>query len=232
MAIVNVQSNFATAAGSGTSLGATLNGVGAGAAIIFYATNDSGGGGSVSGVADDLAVAANLAHGWDDITGFIQYYSHWSFQNHAGGNRTFTATYSVSAPFRAVAVVELSGAEPTGTLNGPATHNNGTSAAPSSGAVTPANDGAYFFGTVQGQSTTPAAAAPFSHVLDITANLTNVEDYVQAIAANLAATWTMASAFWSATVSTYYAAVSVPTPKIIVRESFGAVLTEDNRFLL
>lgn len=211
MAITRVQSNHFQASGGAGSISVGLTGVAAGAAIVGGASHDDvGGTATVSSVTDDLAAAGAISHQFDDVSGFAQNFAHFAWKNHGGGNRSFTATFNVSAAFRNIAVVELAGAEQTGTLAGPATHGSGTSAAPSSGNVTPANDGAYFFGQAQGQSVTPTAAAPFGSVLDETAALQNFEDYIQPAKLARNAVWTMASAFWTALVSTYYAAVVAP----------------------
>lgn len=187
----------------------SLTGVAAGATIVGGASHDDvGGTATVSSVADDLAAPGTINHQFDDTAGFAQNFAHFSWKNHGGGNRTFTAYFNVSASFLNIAVVELASAEQVGTLVGPATHGSGTSAAPSSGNVTPTKDGAYFFGQVQGQSVVPTPAAPFSGILDETAANQNFEDYIQPTAAARNAPWTTAaSAFWTALVSTYYPGV-------------------------
>jgi hypothetical protein len=232
MGIARVQLNHAEAAGFGTTIGATLNGVAAASLILGRTTNDSSGSVTVSGMADDLAVNAVRSGAAANNGTLFQRVDHWYFENYGGGNRTFTATYSGSVQFRGIDVVELSGALLAGSA-GPTSSATGTSAAPSSGATgVPASDGTYFFGTCAGPSQ-PAAAAPFGTVLQDTNDLVTEEEYVQPSAAALAATWTMTSGAWAAIVSTYYPAVSaIPSGRRLIRESFGSILTEDNKMLL
>lgn len=212
MAITRTQSfPEAHTSGSGTTLSTgSLSGVAAGCLVVGNASNDSGGGATVTSVTDDLSVASVIGNQYNDAAGFAQNYAQYHFKNYGGGTRTLTLTLSVSAPWRSISGYELAGGD-TVAPAGPVNHATGTSTSITSGAVTPARDGAYFLGISQG----PAAitiSSPFTLLLDNTQGQSGSE-YIQSTAASQAAVATQSpSGAYCSLVSTFYPSTTSSTP--------------------
>jgi hypothetical protein len=158
---------------------------------------------SVSNVRDDLAVNAVVANPFDWVAG-IQRLEHWAFMNHAGGLRTITANFNGSGSFRSIVAAEFKGAHPTNAI-GVANNNSGTSATPSSGSVTPAVDGALLLASIN-DSAAPAVVSPFGEVFAEAVNDNDTEYLLQAIAAAVAAGWSMPSSAYGAIITAFYPA--------------------------
>ena len=205
MAIARVQFGHAEAGGSGTSIGATLNGIIAASLVVVTSSNDSGT--AVTSVTDDLTVAAVNTVSLIDSIGFSQRYDHYYFKDYGGGNRTITVNYAAATPYRSIVVVELSGADtiaPAGPAAGQRSSGPVTTA--DSSAVTPTKNGAYFAGYCEcvGPNTSPIPAGGAFVVFDEPTNDHNTSGYVQATAASKSATWTIPSGAYAAIVSTFY----------------------------
>src|SRR3954466_3614309 len=103
------QTNHNQNAASSATIATTLNGVVAGRCVFVYLfyVNSS----SVTSLKDDLGNSAIRAQqfNWAADGSFVE---HWYFPNCAGGNRTYTATFSPAASFRTIHVAELQGADP------------------------------------------------------------------------------------------------------------------------
>lgn len=112
---------------------------------------------------------------------------------------TITLTNTGGDKTCALAIAEFSGVEGTPTVEG--TNSNadtppGGSTAPSSGSVTPADDGSLFIGNMAHDdgTTTPTTTAPFSTINNsTTARGVNASYYVQPTAGAQAAAWGLAA---------------------------------------
>lgn len=210
--IVRVQIGKLSGLGNGSSIACTVNGIAPGSLVVGNVTcgDVAGGGATLSTLRDDLNVDATPTTSVDWSVGTQNIYQrHWA--NYGGGTRTFTATFSTAtAPFRGIVIAEYSGADTAAPL-GPANTNVGTSAAPSSGAVTPAKDGALLVGYAV-TANLPSAVAPFTDLWQDTTLLADSEDYIQPTAASIAATWTQTSGTWGAIVGAYYPASAGARP--------------------
>lgn len=197
-----VQFAHAEAAGSGSTIACTLNGIAAGSLIVHnIAMNDLAA--FVTGVADDLSAAGSLAIA---LPTSLETLEQWYHKNHGGGNRTFTATLDTAHTFRGIVSTEVAGVDTDSPLEGTAS-GTGNSAAPSSGNLTPTPsvDGALIVAVCTGD-TVPTAGAPFIEIFSDGSGATNCEheDYVQPTAAVVAATWAMApSGNWAALAAVY-----------------------------
>lgn len=228
MPIARVQSGHNENTASGTTIATgTISGIAADSLVVVLVSVEDGV--TVSSVKDDLNVSAMKAEGVDWVAG-TQRGELWYFKNYGGGNRNFTATFSATQPFRAILAIEYSGADVDAPLIG-VCHATGSSAAPSSGTpVTPGMDGALYVGSAIGASQ-PAAASPFTVVLNDTTTVINTEDYVQPTAAPRDAIWTMTSGGWGALVALFRPAPSGGFSRW-QREDGGFWLREDGGFRL
>ena len=209
MAVSRVQSNqVSTGGATGTSIAVSLNGILA-QSLVACAVMCDNTSATISGVADDLSVAAVKSVGLSD-TNHSERQEHWYFKNYGGGNRTFTATFSVSTAWRALLAVETSGADLASPLGPTNSNSAATGATITAGSVTATQDGAYFFASCQG-NTQPAAQSPLSEIWADTTLVHSHADNAQSTAAAFNATWTHTSGAWSAIVSTFYPAVAAPT---------------------
>jgi len=184
--------HLATSAGS---IATTRNGIIAGSTIVCAVT------------VEDLVTITNVSDGTTtktvpdiavDWTAGTQRLALYSFPNHPGGNFTFTATFSGSQTFRGLDIAEL-----TPSVFDAASSGTGTSAAPSSGNITPSVDGSYFLGFALGASALTKAAAFTDLVNDPTTLTSDFEGFAQSTKAALAATWTMTSGIWGAIGASY-----------------------------
>lgn len=199
-----VQFGHTEAAGAGTSIACTVNGIAAGNLVAHLVQCEPSG--TVTLTEDDLGVDAVLAVA---RTGGNQRIECWYHKNHGGGNRTFTATYEASHNFRAIVSAEYSGVDPVSPLEGTA-NASGTSATPSSGNVspTPTVDGALIIGICT-PATLAVAGAPFNELFTEPGAGATSEDYVQPTAAAIAATWTMTSGTWDALAAVFLPDLSI-----------------------
>jgi hypothetical protein len=193
MAIARVQLGHTEALGTGTTIACTVNGIAANSLVVVNSTVEDLT--TISSVQDDLlvsaAVATNTPVDWSDGS---QRADQRYFENYGGGNRTFTTTFAASQPFRGINAIEYSGAATSSVYDkGSNQHDQASSSSISSGAVVPAQDGSLLVGYVIGSSAT-TFQAPFSNVLTDAVLIADTEDYIQAVAASIAATWTMSPA--------------------------------------
>jgi hypothetical protein len=122
----------------------------------------------------------------------------FSFPNHPGGAKTFTANFAATQPFRAIVVLEL-----TPCTFDVSSTGSGNSAAPSSGSLTPSVSGSYIVGFCFGNSALTSAGGFADYFNEPTVNTTDTEGLAQAVAAAIAATWTMTSGIWGAVAASY-----------------------------
>jgi hypothetical protein len=201
-ALVQTVENNADAASA--TIAVTINGVVAGNLLVVCVAGYNYTDADVSGVADDQSTAAVKAADKSSSTANNNC-EIWYFQNHGGGNRTVTATFTTSnAQYRYITVSEWSGGAITSVFEGKAI-NDGTSATPSTGNldVTPSQDGMLIIGLIH-PNAVPTAAAPFT-LLRYDGGSTNAhsEYYIQPTAAAIAATWTMSSATFGAVAASF-----------------------------
>jgi len=208
MSITRTQSNHASAAGGGTTLNVSLTGVGVASLVCLSTSYDIGGGGTES-VADDLSANA-LPINNTSAGGFSQSTALWYYKNYGGGNRTFSQVLSVSHLNRGITVAEAAGADTTAPLEGTAS-NNGTSASPSSGNVSPApsRPGTYLFGRCEGANQ-PSSASPASDIFQDSTTFGDTEDYTQPAASAIGLTWSMTSGSFQALAASFIPADNRP----------------------
>jgi hypothetical protein len=201
MAIARVQFGKADASGSGGSIACTVNGIAPDSLVVVNTTCQDAA--TISSVKDDLNVTAALSTNTPvDQTSMSQRADQHYFEDYGGGSRTITATFSASATFRAITAIEYSGAATSGVYDN-GSSATGTSASPSSGAVTPANDGSLFVGYIV-YANTISNAAPFTLVWEDPSTGANTEDYIQPTAASQAAVYTQSpSGVFGALVGVY-----------------------------
>jgi len=208
MGITRTQSNHADAAGSGTTLNVSLSGVASTSLVCLSTSYDIGGGGTES-VQDDLTVAATGINS-TSAGGFSQNTALWYYKNYGGGNRTFSQVLSVAHLNRGITVVELAGAVTGAPLDGTAS-NNGTSASPTSGNLSPAPSiaGTYVFGRCEGANQ-PSSASPASDIFQDSTTFGDTEDYVQPTPAAFGLTWSMSSGSFQALAASFKPADARP----------------------
>lgn len=205
-----VQFAHLEAVGAGTTIACTLNSVAANALIVHSCICGENGTVTVTGVADDLTIAGQLALALNP--GGLEHIELWYHKNHGGGTRTFTITFSTSITDRGIVSTEYAGADQTSPLDGTATAT-GNSATPDTGVLIPEPtvNGCVIVGLVCAQNQ-PASASPFIDVFQDTTNFCDTEDYVQSTYGPINATWTMTSGLWGAIAAVFKPAVSVDNP--------------------
>lgn len=113
MAIARVQLGHAEAAGTGTTIACTVNGIAANSLVVVNSTVEDLT--TISSVKDDLLVTAAIATNTPvDWTDGSQRADQRYFENYGGGNRTFTTTFGASQTFRGIVAAEYSGAATSG----------------------------------------------------------------------------------------------------------------------
>lgn len=187
-------------AGTGTSVATTRNGIVAGSTVVVCVTG--GDAFAISNVSDGTITnsAPDVSFHW---AGGSQNLAIFSFPSHAGGNFTFTANYAgTGVPFRGLDIVELTPSTFEGSSSA-----SGTSAAPSSGNIspTPTVDGEYIVGFCLGATALTSAGGFADLVNDPTTDVSDVEGLAQSAKAAIAATWTMTSGIWGAVAASYKA---------------------------
>lgn len=182
-------------AGALGSIAATKTGITPGSSILVRVTGaDTFAISNVQNGAGLTQTTPVLLFHW--VTG-TQNMAYFLFVNHPGGTFTFTANFAGAVAFRAIAIIEL-----TPCRFDAGTSASGTSAAPSSGNVTPSVDGAYLVGFCAGDFL-PAKAAAWTEILSESVVVTDTEGLAQAVKAAVAATWTMTSGKWGAMVAAF-----------------------------
>jgi hypothetical protein len=189
------QTNHAENAASAATIAATLNGVkeGNAVAVFVFCINSS----TVQSVKDDLGNTAkkSISFNWTADGAFLE---HWIFPHAAGGNRTYTATFSPAATFRTIHVAEFSGVDASLPF-GSTSSGTGTSTTPAAGSVTPRFDGSAVFATAAATSTAaPTAAAPYTSLVTEAVNFTTSEYLAQGTAAATNPGWTQGNLLWGA----------------------------------
>lgn len=113
-----VGSSTTTASAGATTIAVTRNGVTAGNLLWCIATFDAGGGLGAPTCADN--VSGTWSAKLDQATGLTnnQTCFHFYSENSPGGNVTVTVTLGISASFRSITVVEISGVRSSGSLGG------------------------------------------------------------------------------------------------------------------
>lgn len=158
-----------------------------------------------------------------------QWIAIFTFLNHTGGSFTFTANFTPTSQFRQIEIVELANVEAVdGTSSG-----QGTSAAPSSGNITPTRDGGYQVGYGLGATALTSGSGWTDLFNDPTIITSDLEGRQRPDKSALAATWTMTSGNWGA-VAVQYRPLSVlgyqaglrTGPKIGPRDQRGIVVQQ------
>lgn len=199
-------------AASATTITVTLNGITPGALLVLGVTVvDSV---TVSTVRDDLVVDATKAAASSiDYVAHGQRFECWYFENHGGGSRTFTATFSAAATFRGIQVTEYAGAATSAAYFDGSTAT-GTSTTLNSGAKTPLVNGCLIWGQGHVDGSVPTPSGAFGSIdSEAGVNDVNWEDQIQGTAAAIAATWTFGSSLdWVATMAIFKPAVGATGP--------------------
>jgi hypothetical protein len=198
---VTAQVAHNSSAAGGTLLSTSLTAIASRALVVAWASYDTAGGGSAR-VEDDLGRGATFVLR-TTAGGFNQAVEIHFFCNYPGGSRTFSLINSASNTNRTIVVAERAGADLNTPLDGSASAS-GTSATPASGNVVPAPalDGGYVAG-ITASANIPSAAAPFADVWQDSTSFTDSEDYLQAVAAAIGATWTQVSGAWEAIAASF-----------------------------
>jgi hypothetical protein len=138
----------------------------------------------------------------------------YSFPNHAGGTKTFTATFAAACAWRGIYVIELQNAALSVPFEGFATAQGASSAAFSSGNVspTPSLNGAYLIGFALVSNDVNGAGAPFTSLHDDAVVAAMVSGYAQAAAAVIDADFTQTPAGgWGAMILSFLPAAGPTT---------------------
>jgi hypothetical protein len=175
--------------------------------------------GTVTQVSDSINGTAN----WVKVTGSNASEAggptqgeFWTNPNSAAGPApTITVTFSVAQTFRALAVEEITGTDPTegaAALASASAKGAATTSFVSSN-ITPAVNGSYISGGCSNDldATVPAAGGAFTLREVTTGQVTGTEDQVQAVAAAIAANFT----FPSAVTGTVHVVAFKPAPVVV-----------------
>lgn len=214
MALTRVAGQFARnqSAASATTIAVTLNSIAPGALLVLGITVADGV--TISTVRDDLVVDATKAAASSiDFVAHGQRFECWYFENHGGGSRTFTATFSATATFRGIQVTEYAGAATSAAYFDGSTAT-GTSTTLDSGSKTPPVNGCLIWGQAHADTGVPTPSGAFSSIdSEAGVNDVNWEDQIQGTAASIAATWTFGSSVdWVATMAIFKPAVGATGP--------------------
>ena len=189
--------------GTATTIAVTRNGIVAGNLVVVMVTCDDVQ--TITNVSDGTTTisTADVALDWTAGTQRMAFYS---FPNHPGGNKTFTATFSSAVDYRGIEVVELSGADTVAPFAGSASAT-GNSTTPATGNVspTPSADGCYILAVAFGSGgQTPTPSGSYTELLHETVLQDSLSGLAQATAAATGATWTIGTAAtWGAIAAVY-----------------------------
>lgn len=182
---------------TGTSIAATRSSIVPGnTVVVCVAVEDAA---TITNVSDGTTIITtpDVTFDWTAGTERLAIYS---FPAHAGGTKTFTATFSVTQLFRAIIILELTPSIFEGLASA-----SGSSAAPATGNVspTPSVDGCYIVGFCFGNTVLTSAGGFADYFNEPTINTSDTEGLAQTTAAAIGASWTMTSGPWGAVAASY-----------------------------
>lgn len=199
------------------SIAATRNGIVAGNTVVVAVTCADAQ--SISNVSDGVNTNSTPDVVFDS-TLITQRIALFSFPNCRGGNLTFTANFSAASAFRSIVILEL-----TPSTFDVSSTNQGTSAAPSSGNLTPATNGCLIVGYCGG-ATALTSSGGFSDYFNDSVDVFDTETLAQSTIATVAAAWTMTSGVWGAIAASYKPLPAGNAPLMSTSHPFHRVMMQ------
>lgn len=180
--------------GTGVNISALRNGILPGSCLVVIATVEDAA--AITSISDGAGITRTVADVAVDWTAGTQRAAAYVIPNHPGGNRTFVANFTPTQTFRGIRVIEFVGAHLVSPFTGSST-GQGSSAAPSAGAVAAPFDGSYIVGYALG-ATALTKGATFNDLLNEPTITDDIEGCTQKFAGLVTPVWTMTSGIWAA----------------------------------
>jgi len=193
VSIARSVTNHNESSASGSTIAVVLNSIPANSHVVLsVGCLDAQ---TISGVADDLSVAATGPDKEIDDAGNTLRKAVWHYENYGGGNRTFTVTFSAAVTFRSIVAMAYTGVATSSSKDGIAGQEaTGASLTSTNLSPAPSLDGELIVGIGIASSGVPTPVSPLAEVFSNTVDGSDTSDYIQPTHAAFAAQWTQSGA--------------------------------------